>query len=245
MLDSDSLDTRATLPSKQINCWACWLRNLCLAHEFSGRNVDTSKVITRNRKFLRGTHLFRQGDEFHRLYTLKSGAIKSYISNTDGTEQIVEFHFPGDVIGLDALTNQKYHSSAIALEKSFACAFPYSCFKGLCHSNPDLHYKIETQLSNSIQQKHEFLMILNTNTAEAKVAHFLCDISMRFSLRGLSPSDLHLHMSRVEIGNYLGLAPETVSRILTKFERKGLIRAKSKNILLKDFPALRDYSPIR
>ena len=234
-------DESDNCPSTSISCSVCGLRKLCLANGLSVAAIKALESVLRNHDYRRGEHAFRTGDDFQYLYTIKSGTVKNYITAIDGTEQVIGFHYPGEMIGLDALFGHKHTSSAVFLDNAKACVLPYDRFDALSNKDPELHHAIEMQFSGAISQYQELLMIINNKTAEQRVSIFLLDYSFRLYIRGLSRETFYLSMSRAEIGSYLGLAAETVSRILTKFERKGIITVHKKKLHIRDIQSLDRY----
>ena len=236
MLEAYPLNFGAT--SKFCEWCPCRLRKLCLLNERTVNAANALSKIVKIHKFPRRKSLFIAGDDFNNIYTIKSGIVKTYMLDEDGTEQVIDFHLPGDVIGLDAIAKFKHPTSAITLKKSTICELPYQRFIELCDSAPELYFAIANQLSSSLQRTQHLLMIINHKTAEERLAFFLLDFSYRLHLIDLSPVDFQLKISRAEIGNYLGLASETISRIFTHFEKEGLIHVKGKNIHIKDINGL-------
>jgi len=191
-------------------------------------------IVRRNRPLHRGDHLFREGDKFSNLYVVKTGSVKTYAPSEDGGEQVLGFHLPGELIGLDAIAKEQHHCSAKVLETSAVCEIPFAKLEELSSEIPSLQHQIYRLLSREIGHDEDMLTLLGKKSAEERLAAFLLSLSERFKRRGFSASDFYLSMSRHEIGNYLGLAVETVSRLFTRFQEEGLLKVERKHIQLID-----------
>jgi len=221
-------------------CTECGLRSICLPDSMDPEDVEKlDRIINRRRGLHMGDHLFRAGDTFLALYAIKSGSIKSYELNRDGREQVSGFHMPGELIGLDAISTGKHTCGAIALEDCDVCDIPFNRLEELFHELPSLQRRFHKIMSREISQDHQQMMVLGTMHADERLAAFLLDLSDRLAARGNSPTAIHLSMSREEIGNYLGLKLETVSRMFSKFQDEGLIHVERRNLVLKDIKGLR------
>ena len=163
------------------------------------------EIVKRNRPLHRGDYLFREGDKFQCLYIVKTGSVKTYAPSEDGGEQVLGFHLPGELIGLDAIEKSRHHCSARVLETSAVCEVPFHQLEDLSTTIPSLQHQMYRLLSREISQDENMLTLLGKKNAEERLAAFLLSLSERFKRRGFSPSDFHLSMSRHEIGNYLGL----------------------------------------
>jgi len=223
----------------KIACKDCSLATLCLP---VGLDPDDVKrldgIVKRGRPYHRGDHVFRENDHFQSLRVITSGSIKTYTPNQDGSEQVLGFHLPGELIGLDAIQNNYHTCSAVALETTALCDIPFDQLESLSSSIPSLQHQIYRLLSREIGHETEMLTLLGKKSAEERLATFLLSFSDRFKKRGFSASDFFLSMSRHEIGNYLGLAVETVSRLFTRFHDEGLLHVERKHVQLLDIPKL-------
>ncbi|GAB0148497.1 fumarate/nitrate reduction transcriptional regulator Fnr [Marichromatium gracile] len=195
-------------------------------------------IVKRTRPLHRGDFLFRDGDRFRSLYVVKTGSVKTFAPSPEGGEQVLGFHLPGEIIGLDAIDKDEHACSAKVLETSAICEIPFQRLEELTCSIPSLQHQMYRLLSKEIGHDTDMLLLLGKKNAEERLAAFLLSLSQRLHKRGLSPSDFYLSMSRHEIGNYLGLAVETVSRLFTRFQDDGLMRVDRKHIELLDLPAL-------
>lgn len=197
-------------------------------------------IVKRSRPFHRGDHIFRESDKFYSLRVITSGSIKTYTPNENGSEQVLGFHLPGEVIGLDAIQNSHHTCSAVALETTAACDIPFDQLESLSSSIPSLQHQMYRLLSREIGHETEMLTLLGKKSAEERLATFLLSFSERFKKRGFSASDFFLSMSRHEIGNYLGLAVETVSRLFTRFQDEELLNVERKHVQLLDIERLHE-----
>jgi CRP/FNR family transcriptional regulator len=195
-------------------------------------------IVKRARPLHRGDHLFRNGERFRSLYVVKTGSVKTYAPSEEGGEQVLGFHLPGELIGLDAIDKEVHACSAKVLETSAICEVPFSRFEELSGTIPSLQHQMYRLLSKEIGQESEMLLLLGKKSADERLAVFLLSMSQRLRKRGLSPTDFYLSMSRHEISNYLGLAVETVSRLFTRFQDEGLLKVDRKHVELRDLEAL-------
>ncbi len=223
----------------KVACRNCSLTSLCLPMGLAPEDVDQlDAIVKRSRPLHRGDHLFRQGDEFQCIYVVKTGTVKSFDPGEDGSEQVLGFHLPGEMVGLDAIESGVHHCSAKILETTAVCEIPFEHLEELSSTIPSLQHQMYRLLSREIGQDENMLTLLGKRNAEERLASFLLSLSERFQRRGFSPSDFYLSMSRHEIGNYLGLAVETVSRLFTRFQDEGLLNVERKHIQLLDIPRL-------
>lgn len=223
----------------RIACRNCNLSTLCLPLGLTPEDVERlDTIVRRNRPLHRGDYLFQHGDRFRSLFVVKTGSIKTYAPSPEGGEQVLGFHLPGEIIGLDAIENNAHSCSAKVLETTAFCEVPFSRFEELSVTIPSLQHQMYRLLSKEIAQETEMLLLLGKKSAEDRLATFLLSLSQRLQKRGLSPTDFYLSMSRHEIGNYLGLAVETVSRLFTRFQEEGLLRVDRKHIEFLDTSGL-------
>lgn len=196
-------------------------------------------IIERNRPLHKNDKLTEPGQKFTSLFAVRSGSFKSYITAQDGEQQITGFHLPGDIIGFDAINDNQFNSFTQALETSMVCELPYEQLDQMSVQLPSLRKQMLKIMSNEIHQDHNHMMLLNKRTAEERLCHFIVHLSDRFSARGFSATEFHLTMTRNEIGNHLGLTVETVSRLLSRFQKEQLIKVDGKLIVILDDTGLR------
>lgn len=186
----------------------------------------------------KGTHLFHQGDPFLSIFTVRAGTIKTYTVTNEGEEQITGFYFPGELVALGSIGSERHVVSAKSLETTSVFEFPYQHLTDLAHQLPELQTQMVNYMAREIRNEQEMMLLLSKKTAEQRVATFLFKLSERFRQRGYSATVFRLSMSRNEIGNYLGLAVETVSRIFTRFQKQYLIKVEGKEIEILSVDAL-------
>jgi len=228
-----------TLDTIKASCSTCNLQEICVPRGLGKQDLEELDRIVQKSKLLhKGDYLYRFGDEFKALYAVKSGSIKIYIMDDQGEEQIIGFYFPGEILGLDAIEHHQHSCYAYAMETSSFCAIPYSDLGEICMRVPDLQEQMFRLLSREFTHDNQLLLTINKKNAEEKVAIFLSSLAIRFKKLGYSDREFYLSMSRQEIGNYLGLTIETVSRVFTKFQKKGLIELQRKLVRIMDKPQL-------
>jgi CRP/FNR family transcriptional regulator len=223
----------------RVACKNCTLATLCLPMGLTPEDVERlDTIVKRSRPLHRGDYLFRSGERFRSLHVVKTGSVKTYSPSEEGGEQVLGFHLPGEIIGLDAIDKEVHVCSARVLETSAICEVPFHRLEELSSSIPSLQHQIYRLLSKEISQDTEMLLLLGKKSAEERLAAFLLSMSRRLRKRGLCATDFFLSMSRHEIGNYLGLAVETVSRLFTRFQDEGLLRVDRKHVELLDLDTL-------
>ncbi|EGV18322.1 fumarate/nitrate reduction transcriptional regulator Fnr [Thiocapsa marina] len=228
-----------SLETIRVACRNCSLSSLCLPMGLAPDDVERlDEIVKRTRPLHRGDFLFRDGDRFRSLYVVKTGSVKTFAPSPEGGEQVLGFHLPGEVIGLDAIDKDIHACSAKVLETSAICEVPFTRLEELTATIPSLQHQMYRLLSKEIGHDTDMLLLLGKKNAEERLAAFLLSLSKRLHKRGLSATDFYLSMSRHEIGNYLGLAVETVSRLFTRFQDDGLMNVDRKHIQLLDLATL-------
>ncbi len=221
-------------------CSSCSLRELCLPIGLESTDMDRlDRLVTRRKHMQRGEHVFRVGAPFQFLFAIRTGFFKTYELQEDGQEHITGFHMAGEIIGMDAISTDQNTCNAVALEDSELCEIPFPQLEGLCREIPALQHQFHKLMSREIIRDHGIMMLLGGMRAEERLAAFLLNLSQRYAARGYSASEFHLRMTRAEIGHYLGMKLETVSRTLTKFQEQGLITVNNKHVELQDLVRLR------
>lgn len=222
----------------KVACQNCSLFQLCLPVGLDQGDLELlDRIIKRHRPVHRGEHLFRAGDPFQAIYAVRSGSVKTYAVSEDGGEQVTGFHLSGELFGMDAISSGTHCCSAMALERSSVCEIPFDRLEELGARIPSLMRQTVRIMSKEIlRDKH--IMQITKNSAPGRLAAFLLGLSERFHERGFTAQEYHLSMSRIDIGNYLGLADETVSRLFTRFQEDGLLAVERKRIRLIDVPRL-------
>ncbi|MDO6487177.1 fumarate/nitrate reduction transcriptional regulator Fnr [Colwellia sp. 6_MG-2023] len=219
--------------AQHINCQNCSVSELCLPFTLNDQELNTlDQIIDRKRPFHKGDKIFTDGQEMQALYAIRSGTFKTFTVNEQGEEQITGFHLAGDLLGFDAIAESEHKSFAQALETSMICEIPYDNLDTLSNTMPKLKKQVLRLMSNEIRTDQEMLTLLNRKNAEQRVATFLVSLSKRYRARGLSANEFRLTMTRSDIGNYIGLTVETISRLLNRFHKTGLIKVDGKLITI-------------
>ncbi|WP_321913651.1 helix-turn-helix domain-containing protein [Paraburkholderia sp. J11-2] len=226
-----------TQPSAR--CSGCAMRHLCMPQGLPAEDLPRLEaLICGARKVRRGEALYRSGDRFDSLYAVRSGSLKTLIVNRDGREQITGLRLAGDALGLDGIATDVHAFSAVALEDSSICTLPYAALKTLCRESGTMQDRLHRLMGDQFNQEASQMMVLGSLAAEERVAAFLLDVSSRNWQRGYSQAEFRLRMSREDMGSYLGITLETVSRILSRFQKRGLIDAQGKLIRICDIEGL-------
>lgn len=222
-----------------INCQHCGFSQLCLPYTLNDNELDKlDQIIQRKRPSQKGDHLFEAGKPLKALYAVRTGSFKTYTLSEQGEEQITGFHLPGDVIGFDAIGDQAHPSYAQALETAMVCEIPFDNLDQLLDQVPKLRQQLMRLMSQDIHGDQQMMLLLNRKTAEEKLAAFLINLAQRFGNRGFSRKEFRLTMTRGEIGNYLGLTVETISRLLGRFHKDELIHVDGKLIAITNMDEL-------
>lgn len=222
------------------DCGACSHRLDCLigmaARERGDHSERTHNVW--QQVYERGDHLYHPGAPLSSLFVIRSGVVKTCLQTEEGTEQVIGFHLAGDIVGLDAIAHEAYTRSAVAVDTTSACALPFSDLTRMCRELPDLQREMMRQMSQTIMDGARFQVMLTTRHADERVAGFLLDIAGWHGDHGFSPMEFNLPMSRADIANYLNIKPETISRILSRFQHDGLLSMDRKRFRILDRIAL-------
>ena len=223
------------------SCANCNLAELCLPHGLEKEELSRlDSIVKRSRPLQRGDHLFRTGDTFVSIYAIRSGAIKLYTFSEQAEEEILGFYLPGEILGLDAIHAERHTGYAIALETSSYCVIPFSRLEATCNEIPGLQHQLHKIMSRELSQENELLLTLSNKDAEAKVASFLVNLSARYRQLGYSPFEFRLPMTRKDIGTYLGLTVETISRIFGRLQQYGVVTTDRKFIQILKPDVLRE-----
>jgi CRP/FNR family transcriptional regulator len=242
MLDKEP-NRSGDLTALKVACKDCSLYQLCLPVGIGEADLERlERIVRRRRPVARGEHLFRIGDTFRCFYAVRSGSVKSYTLLEDGREQITGFHLPGELVGLDAMAAGRHPCAARTLEVTSVCEIPFDEFERLWEQIPTLSRQMLRIMSREIANEQLQMTQLGQKSSEERLAAFLVGLSARFAQRGFSPTEFNLSMSRVDIGNYLGLAEETVSRLFTRFQELGVLSVVRKNVRIHDLERLRSLA---
>ncbi len=226
--------------SIKVACSSCNLRELCMP---VGLNPDElarlDSVISTRKRIKRGQSLFSNGDRFASLYAVRSGFFKTCVTSADGRDQVTGFQMTGEILGLDGIVNDHHSCDAVALEDAEVCVLPFDRIESLSREFRALQHHVHKIMSREIVREHGVMLLLGSMRAEERLAAFLLNLVQRLHSRGFSQSELVLRMTREEIGSYLGMKLETVSRTFSKFVEEGIIEVKQRYVQIKDTEALR------
>ena len=223
----------------KVVCSNCNLRELCMPVGLSPDQMDRiDEMVATRRKIKRGTALFRNGEAFTSLYAIRTGFFKTSVATEDGRDQVTGFQMAGEIIGLDGIVNDQHSCDAIALEDAEVCVMPYSKLEELSREVNALQHHVHKVMSREIVREHGVMLLLGSMRAEERLAAFLLNLVQRLHARGFSQSELVLRMTREEIGSYLGLKLETVSRTFSKLAEDGIVEVRQRNVRILDTEAL-------
>jgi CRP/FNR family transcriptional regulator len=216
-------------------CSTCNMRDLCLPGGLPEDQVAAfSDTVYTHKRVKRGDTLYRVGEEFSAIYAVRAGFFKSSVVLEDGRDQVTGFHMAGEIVGMDGIGTERHASDVIALEDSEVCIIPYARLE-----EAGMQRQLHKAMSRELVRDQGVMMLLGTMCAEERLATFLLNLSQRFVARGFSRNEFHLRMTREEIGSYLGLSLETVSRLFSRFQEDGLIAVRQKHIVIHDIPGLK------
>lgn len=197
------------------------------------------ELVGARRRVKRGEALFHNGEKFNALYAIRVGFFKTCIASEDGRDQVTGFQMAGEIIGLDGIVNDHHTCDAVALEDAEVCVMPFDKIEELSREVNALQHHVHKIMSREIVREHGVMLLLGSMRAEERLAAFLLNLVQRLNARGFSRSELVLRMTREEIGSYLGLKLETVSRTFSKFVEDGIIEVKQRQVKILDPEALK------
>lgn len=214
------------------------MHQLCLPMGLDEADISRlDQIIGRRRRIARDENLYRMGDPFGNLYAIRFGHFKTYQNNPSGEQQITGFQMAGELLGMDAISGDRHHCDAVALEDSEVCEIPFSRLEELFGEVPILLRHFHRIMSQEITREQNVMLLLGNMRAEQRFAAFLVNLSSRYATRGYSPTSFQLRMSREDIGNYLGLTIESISRLLSRFKKQGWLKVDKREVQLLD-PAM-------
>jgi len=237
---------RGSAPQTRISsaCSDCLMRALCLPTGIRPEELrEVDEVVFARRRLRRGEHLYRAGEPFKSFYAFRSGFFKTYVDGPDGHSQVIGFPMAGEVVGLDGIETDIHRLNVATLDDGEACVIPYAHFESLAMRVPALQRQMHKLMSREIVREQELMTLLGGMRAEARVAAFLLALSAKFAKRGYSATQFRLRMTREEIGSYLGLKLETVSRVLSRFQDSGLIGVELRSLVIVDAKKLAAIVP--
>lgn len=240
-LDSNVISVHPMNPETiKVACSNCNLRELCMPIGFNPDDMDKlDAVVATRRKVKQGDMLFSNGDPFTSLYAIRTGFFKTCISSEDGREQVTGFQMAGEIIGLDGIVSDFHSCNAVALEDADVCVMPFANVEELSREFPVLQRHVHKIMSREIVRENGVMMLLGNMRAEERLAAFLLNLVQRLHARGFSQSEMVLRMTREEIGSYLGLKLETVSRTFSKFSDEGIVEVKQRYVRIIEPDALK------
>ncbi len=228
-----------SLINRQNRCADCAMRVHCLARDVDHPELQGRyDLLVTPRVLHRGDHLFRAGERFNAVYKLRSGAVKTYLISPSGDEQVIGFHGPGDLIGLDGMGGSVHACGAQVLDTSSVCALPFDQLTRLSSRSPTVYRRLLRSISQKIVHDETMLLVLGHMNAEQRIARFLIEWGERLRSQGFSATEVNLPMSRTDIASYLALAVETVSRVLTRLQETGVLAVHRNRIRILDAAGL-------
>ncbi|AOJ34967.1 helix-turn-helix domain-containing protein [Burkholderia metallica] len=245
-----SIAPRPTIPLRAVartdatkhpaaRCSVCAMRSMCLPPHLTAAEYDRlDAIICTTRQVRQGDALFRTDDPFQSIYAVRAGSFKTVMMHRDGREHVTGFQIAGETLGMDGIGGGQHCCDAIALEDSVVCIIPFGALEAACREIKPMQHFLYQMLSSEIVRESSQMLLLGTMSAEQRVAHFLLNLSSRFEARGYSATEFNLRMTREEIGCYLGMKLETVSRMFSRFHREALVETRGKRVRIIDTQAL-------
>jgi len=222
-----------------VDCSKCKLQSLCMPADLDAAQRERiGDLVTKRIRVKRGESLYDDGDPFVSIYTVRTGFFKTTIANENGREQVTGFQMAGEILGLDGIVTEHHHGDAVALEDAEVCAMRFDRLEALTRDIPAMQHHMHKMMSREIVRDHGMMLLLGGMRAEERLAAFLLNLAKRLHARGFSDSDFILRMTREEIGSYLGLKLETVSRAFSKLASQGIIEVQQKHIRILDIQQL-------
>jgi CRP/FNR family transcriptional regulator len=226
--------------SIKVACSNCNLRELCMPMGLSEQELlRVDELVAVRRTVKRGASLFHNGEKFTSLYAIRTGFFKTTVNTEDGRDQVTGFQMAGEIIGLDGIVNELHTCDVIALEDAEVCVLPFDRIEEISREINSLQRHVHKIMSREIVREHGVMLLLGSMRAEERLAAFLLNLVQRLQARGFSKSELILRMTREEIGSYLGMKLETVSRTFSKFADDGMVEVKQRHIHICDADALK------
>lgn len=231
-------------PRGAVACRSCGIYRLCASLGLGSGDLSLlESVVRRDQMFRRGELLYRRAEPLEYLYAIRSGSVKTYITTEDRRIQVTGFHIAGELLGLNAIEHHRHQCEARALETTSVCMVSIESFEQLARREPAIQYEMLKIMSGEIAHHQDLLLLLSKCSAEERIAAYLLSLSRRFARRRYSATEFNLSMSRSDIGNYLGIAEETVCRVFTRFQEDGLIATRRRYVELRDLERLTAIAP--
>jgi len=229
-----------SLPAIKVACSNCNLRELCMPVGLNPQDLArVEDIVGTRRKVKRGAALFHNGERFSALYAIRTGFFKTCVATEDGRDQVTGFQMAGEIIGLDGFVGDHHTCDAVALEDAEVCVMPFDRVEEISREVGAFQHHVHRIMSREIVREHGVMLLLGSMRAEERLAAFLLNLVQRLHARGFSQSEVVLRMTREEIGSYLGLKLETVSRTFSKFVDEGIVEVKQRHVRILDTAALK------
>lgn len=236
----ESLGCRRFDEKLRVDCKNCSLGEICIPRGLDVGEIErVNKIIHKKKTLHRGDYLYRAGDKFESLLALRSGTVKIVSLDNQGNEHIIGLFLPGEILGFGGFATGVHEYSAVVQETVSVCEIPANRLEALCQEVPNLQHQLFQLMSSKLNQER-CKLVTNKKPAEERMASFLVDLSDRYHCRGFSAVEFNLSLTRQEIGNHLGLALETVSRLLSHFQDVGYIEVDRKQVVIKNLSGLRE-----
>jgi len=228
---------------QKTSCNTCQLNSICLPISLHVDEINRlDEIVQRSKPLQKGSYLYRTNEVFNSIFAVRSGSVKAISLSDDGEEQVTGFYLPGEVVGLDGIANHHYTNSVIALETASVCEIPFHRMAELSAKLPSLQHHLFRLMSQEITQDQRIITLLSKSNADQRIAALLLSISARNRRRNLSSTAFCLPMSRTDIGNFLGLTIETVSRVFSRLQKQGVLNVNRKDIDIVQIDTLRRIS---
>lgn len=235
------MQKRVPVTQESTHCSTCMMGSVCVPVGMPAHEVEQLDDLVKERiRIEKGQILFQHGDTLDALFGLRIGSLKTQIMESFGQQQITGFFLPGEIIGLDGMMDGQHSSTAIAMEDSEVCVVRLDAIDEISRQVPTLQHQIRRLMGKEIARSHQVMLALGSMRSEQRLAAFLINLSQRLAALGYSSSEFIMRMTREEIGNYLGLTLETVSRLFSRFAREGVIRVSQREVKILDLDALNE-----
>jgi len=230
---------RISTPYAKISCTSCNQKEICMPAGLSPHEIERIEdIVGSRRKVRRGNTLFRSGEKFTSIYAIRTGFFKTTVASEDGRDQVTGFQMSGEILGLDGIVDSHHTCDATALEDAEVCIMPFDRMEEVSKDIPIFQRHLHKIMSREIVREHGVMLLLGSMRAEERLAAFLLNLVQRLHARGFSQHELNLRMTREEIGSYLGLKMETVSRIFSRFVDERIIEVKQRHVRILNPEAL-------
>ena len=224
------------------NCSTCSLRSLCVPLSIEEEDLNKlDQLVKQRKKIKKNEYLYHQGDRFDSIFAIRTGFFKTVVTSPDGLDRILSFSMSGELLGLDGFSNNAYQSNSVALEDSEVCIINQSDIYKLSSFFQPLQYYLQKILSSEIVRENNLLMVISHLNAEDKILAFLLNLGQRFKQRNYAEDHFYLRMSREDLGSYLNLKTETISRAFKKLEMRNILEVNHKHVKIKNPTQIKDH----